>query len=73
MNDPAPRGRSPAELNGKAETLSTLTDCQCDVEGTRNPRCLMDRLTCVFCGTALKKKMQCSPSYNNKRDGYTIQ
>ena len=44
-NDPAPRGRSPAELNGEAETLSTLTDCQWDVERTRNPRCLMEWYT----------------------------
>ena len=34
MNDPAPRGRCPAELNGKAEQLCTLTDCQCDVESS---------------------------------------
>ena len=40
MNDPAPRGRSPAKLNGKAETLFAQTDCQCDVKRTRNPRCL---------------------------------
>jgi len=35
-NDPAPHGRSPAELNWKAETWATLTDCQCDVERTRS-------------------------------------
>ena len=34
MNDPAPRGRSPAELNGKAEKLCTQTDCQCDVKSS---------------------------------------
>ena len=42
-NDPAPRGRSPEKLNGKAETLATLTICQCDVERTKNPQCLMKR------------------------------
>jgi hypothetical protein len=31
---PAQRGRTPAKLNGKAETLCTLTDCQCDVKSS---------------------------------------
>ena len=30
------------EKNGNAETWATLTDCQCDVERTRNPRCLLE-------------------------------
>ena len=34
MNDPAPRGRSPAEWNGKAEKLCTQTDCRCDVKSS---------------------------------------
>jgi len=61
-----PRGRSPAELNGKAEKLSTLTDCRCGVERTRNPRCLMEWYASApklpACNMT-KKSANCVPSW----------
>ena len=48
-NDPAPRGRSPAELNGKAEKLCTLTDCQCDVKSSMPDGviCIRSKIACL--------------------------
>ena len=50
MNDPAPRGRSPAELNGKAATLCTLTDCQCDVKSSMPDGviCIRSKIACLY-------------------------
>ena len=49
MNDPAPRGRSPAELNGKAEKLCTLSDCQCDVKSSMPDGviCIRSKIACL--------------------------